>query len=69
MFPGVWVKRDKNIKAVTQVELDMSHERSTSATGFLSREREYFWSRDGSSEKVALDIDRILRVDTEGAGK
>lgn len=42
----------------------MSYERGTSARGFLRREKEHFWSRDGSSKEVALEIDRILTVDT-----
>lgn len=48
----------------------LSHRQSlTSATGFLSRGREHFWSREGSSEEVALGLNRILTVDTEDAGK
>lgn len=41
-----------------QEELDMSHERAPSATGFL---REYFWSRDSSLEEVAQNPDSRYR--------
>lgn len=52
---GVWVEWDKNSKAVTQVEIDMSHERGTSV--FWAERKRALLERDSSSEEVAHEID------------